>query len=55
MSGVKFLEMCIHIPVDQQAPVTDVGAKVLADNIGSMMCIAAANQADLGLGQTPCR
>lgn len=40
--------------LSQQSLVIDVAAKVLADNIGSLMCIAAAKEADLAARSRKC-
>jgi hypothetical protein len=40
--------------LSQQALLIDVAAKVLADNIGSLMCIAAAKEADLASRSRKC-
>lgn len=40
--------------LSQQALLIDVAAKVLADNLASLLCAAAADQVDLAATDRPC-
>ena len=49
--GFKRLKLRLHLEsvsgLSQQAVIIDVAAKILADNLASLLCAAAADQADL--------